>query len=196
MADMPPSVVILAGPNGAGKTTAAPFVLRDALGVDEFVNADDIARGLSGFAPERSAVAAGRIMLARMRELAGVRATFAFETTLATRSYAPWLSRMRQTGYRATLVFLSLPSADAAVERVRGRVAEGGHDVPEPVVRRRYARGLRNLWNLYLPLADDWSVYDNAGRTPDLMAVGSGMIVERVVLQSQWKRLRGGCGDE
>ncbi|MCZ7634187.1 hypothetical protein FBT69_09915 [Synechococcales cyanobacterium CNB] len=193
---MPPSVVILAGPNGAGKTTAAPFVLRDALGVDEFVNADDIARGLSGFAPERSAVAAGRIMLARMRELAGVRATFAFETTLATRSYAPWLSRMRQTGYRATLVFLSLPSADAAVERVRGRVAEGGHDVPEPVVRRRYARGLRNLWNLYLPLADDWSVYDNAGRTPDLMAVGSGMIVERVVLQSQWKRLRGGCGDE
>lgn len=196
MADMPPSVVILAGPNGAGKTTAAPFVLRDALGVDEFVNADDIARGLSGFAPERSAVAAGRIMLARMRELAGVRATFAFETTLATRSYAPWLSRMRQTGYRATLVFLSLPSADAAVERVRGRVAEGGHDVPEPVVRRRYARGLRNLWNLYLPLVDDWSVYDNAGRTPDLMAVGSGMIVERVVLQSQWKRLRGGCGDE
>ncbi len=196
MADTPPSVVILAGPNGAGKTTAAPFVLRDALGVEEFVNADDVARGLSGFAPERAAVAAGRIMLARMRALTSARATFAFETTMATRSYAPWLSRLRQTGYRVTLIFLYLPSPDMAFERVRGRVAEGGHDVPEPVVRRRYARGLRNLWNLYLPLADDWSVYDNAGRTPDLMAVGSGMIVERVVLQSQWKRLRGGCGDE
>lgn len=89
MADWPPSVVILAGPNGAGKTTAAPFVLRDFLGLEEFVNADDIARGLSGFAPEREAFAAGRIMLARIRELAAGKATFAFETTLATRSYAP-----------------------------------------------------------------------------------------------------------
>ncbi|MCW5775146.1 MAG: AAA family ATPase [Phycisphaeraceae bacterium] len=196
MTDTPPSVVILAGPNGAGKTTAAPFVLRDALGVDEFVNADDIARGLSGFAPERSAVAAGRIMLARMGELAGVRATFAFETTLATRSYAPWLARLRRAGYRVTLLFLFLPSPELAIERVRGRVAEGGHDVPEAVVRRRYERGLRNLWNLYLPLADDWSVYDNAGSRPDLIAVGRGTAVERVVLQAQWRRFREDYADD
>ncbi|MCL4741635.1 MAG: hypothetical protein KJZ54_05460 [Phycisphaerales bacterium] len=149
MADGPPSVVILAGPNGAGKTTAAPFVLHEALGIDEFVNADDIARGLSGFAPERAAVAAGQ-------DHAGPDAP---------------------TGGRAS---------DLCVR----------DDAGDAVVRRRYERGLRSLWNLYLPVADDWSVYDNAGSRPDLIAVGSGRSVERIVLEQQRMMLRGACGDD
>lgn len=113
-----PSVIILAGPNGAGKTTAAPSLLRGTLGVVEFVNADLIAQGLAGFDPQRAALAAGRAMLARIDDLARQRASFAFETTLASRSFAPWLQNLIQTGYRFHLVFLWLPDADFAVDRV------------------------------------------------------------------------------
>jgi len=165
-----PTLIILAGPNGADKTTAAPFVLRDFLGIDEFVNADDIARGLSGFAPEREAFAAGRAMLSRLRELAAARASFAFETTLSTRSYAAWIPRLRAAGFRISLVFLYLPSPEVAVERVAGRVSEGGHDVPESLIRRRYRRGLVNLVQLYIPLADSWTIYDNSGPSPNPIA--------------------------
>ncbi len=147
-----PSIIILAGPNGAGKTTAARLLLADA--VDEFVNADDIARGLSGFAPQRSAFSAGRLMLERIHALADQRATFAFETTLASRTFAPWLANLRATGYHLGLLFLSIHDPDTCIARVRQRVAEGGHDVPPEVIRRRHARGLQNLFNLYLPLLD------------------------------------------
>src|SRR5690606_30613369 len=126
-----PSVVVLAGPNGAGKTTASPFVIRDTLGINEFVNADHIAQGLSGFAPETSAFAAGRIMLERLHELGRLRRTFAFETTLATRSFAPWLEVLRGSGYDFGLVFLALRTPEQAIQRVRLRVSDGGHDVPE-----------------------------------------------------------------
>jgi predicted ABC-type ATPase len=134
MAEFAPDVVVLAGPNGAGKSTSAPSILRDALGVDEFVNADDIARGLSDFEPERAAMAAGRIMLARLRELAQQRRSLAFETTLASRSFAPWLAELVRTGYQFHLVFLWLPSPDMAVARGAARVREGGHDVPEETI--------------------------------------------------------------
>lgn len=143
-----PQVVVLAGPNGAGKSTSAPRLLRGALGVEEFVNADVIASGLSGFAPERVAMAAGRVMMQRLRGLAEARTNFAFETTLATRSFAPWLSCLISSGYVLHLVFLWLPSAEIAVARVQERVRRGGHHVPEDVVRRRYRAGLRNFFQL------------------------------------------------
>jgi len=161
-----PSVVVLAGPNGAGKTTASPFVIRDTLGINEFVNADHIAQGLSGFAPEASAFAAGRIMLERLHELGRLRRTFAFETTLATRSFAPWLEVLRGSGYEFGLVFLALRTPEQAIQRVRLRVSDGGHDVPEDVIRRRFHRGLKNLFEIYAPMADDWSIYDASGTEP------------------------------
>jgi predicted ABC-type ATPase len=160
-----PQVIILAGPNGAGKSTTAPILLRDTLAVDEFVNADAIAQGLSAFAPERVALEAGKIMLRRLRELAVRRSNFAFETTLASRSFAPWLTGLRQSGYRAHLVFLTLPGADFAINRVATRVMLGGHTIDEAVIRRRFSAGLRNLFQLYMPVVSSWKIFDNS--TPD-----------------------------
>lgn len=157
-----PNVIVLAGPNGAGKSTAAPRLLQETLGVVEFVNADTIAQGLAAFAPERVAIEAGSIMHARLRELADRRRSFAFETTLASRSLAPWLGDLVRTGYQFRLVFLWLPSADLAVARVADRVRLGGHSVPEETARRRYERGLRNFFRLYQPLASTWAMYDNS----------------------------------
>ncbi|HVA49439.1 MAG TPA: AAA family ATPase [Pirellulales bacterium] len=161
MASQSPKVVVLAGPNGAGKSTSAAQLLLGALHIDEFVNADTIAQGLSAFAQDRVAFQAGRIMLGRLNELAAARADFGYETTLASRSYAVWLRQLRETGYTTHLLFLWLPSADLAVARVADRVRLGGHNVPEATVRRRYAAGLRNLRELYLPLADSWKMIDN-----------------------------------
>ena len=161
-----PHVIVVAGPNGAGKSTAAPHLLRDALQVTEFVNADAIAAGLSAFRPDSVAIAAGRIMLARMEHLAAARENFAFETTLASRSFAPWLAGLRRGGYHCHVLFLWLPSADFAVSRVAERVRLGGHDVPPAVIRRRYRAGLRNFFRLYMPLADSWQLFDNSNAAP------------------------------
>jgi predicted ABC-type ATPase len=162
MVSSSPKIVVLAGPNGAGKSTSAARLLLGALKVQEFVNADTIAAGLSAFAQDRVAFEAGRIMLMRLKELAAARASFAFETTLASRSYAPWLARLRAAGYQTHVIFLWLPSADEAVARVAGRVRAGGHDVPEPTIRRRYDVGLKNLVQFFLPLADTWQLVDNS----------------------------------
>lgn len=161
--------IMLGGPNGAGKTTAAASLLPDALGIREFVNADEIARGLSPFNPEGSAMAAGRLMIERMRALAHVGESFAFETTCAGQGYVRLLQMCRTAGYRLTLVFLWLPSAEAALARVARRVSEGGHGIPDGVVRRRYAAGLRNMRRLYLPMMDIALIYDatdGAGMAP------------------------------
>jgi predicted ABC-type ATPase len=136
-ADKHPGVIVLAGPNGSGKSTSAPSLLKGMLGVTEFVNADVIARGLSGFAPMGAALEASRIMLQRLHDLAGTRTSFAFETTLASKSLAPWLSQLIVEGYDFHLLFLWLPSPEAAIARVRERVQLGGHEVPEDTVRRR-----------------------------------------------------------
>jgi len=161
MAHMP-LVVVLAGPNGAGKSTSAPYLLKNAFAVDEFVNADTIALGLSAYRPDTAAVTAGKIMLERLRALASMRRDFAFETTLSGRSHARWLRELQAAGYRTHLIFLSLPSADLAVARVADRVRRGGHDVPEAVVRRRFAAGLNNLFSVYMHVVDAWTIYDNA----------------------------------
>ena len=170
MSDTRPSVVILAGPNGAGKSTAAPALLHGTLAVDEFVNADVIAHRLSASDPYSVAIAAGRVMLARLSELAERRISFAFETTLASRTLAPRLRDLRASGYQIHLLFLWLPSADFAIERVADRVRAGGHDVPAETVRRRYHSGLRNLFDLYEPLVSSWGLYDSSGPEPRLIA--------------------------
>lgn len=170
----PPLVVPLAGPNGAGKSTSAPQVLRGALAVEEFVNADVIAQGLSAYRADAAAIAAARVMLERLRFLASERLDFAFETTLSGRGHARWIKELRAAGYRAHLVFLSLPSPDLAVARVAERVRQGGHSVPEDVVRRRFAAGLRNLFAVYRDAVDAWHVYDNSGLgKPRLIASGA-----------------------
>ena len=141
-----PKVVVIAGPNGAGKSTAATRILQDALAVQEFVNADVIARGLSAFKPESVALTAGRVMLQRLDALAAERADFAFETTLASRSFAPWLKRLNVSGYEFHLFFVWLPTAEAAIARVQERVRSGGHHVPEATVIRRFQSGLKNFF--------------------------------------------------
>jgi len=184
-----PTVLIVAGPNGAGKSTLAPVFLRESLSIRNYVNADTIAKGLSAFASEEQAFRAGRIMLARLRDFATEGLSFAFETTLATRSYAPWLRRLAAGGYHVKVVFLSLRSADLAVARVQARVRAGGHDVAEGVVRRRYIRGVRNFVNLYTPLASQWSVLDNSTTTPPhLLARGSFKSTLYVADQEGWDR--------
>jgi predicted ABC-type ATPase len=174
-------LIILGGPNGAGKTTAAPVVLADMLGIREFVNADEIARGLSPFNADGAAVAAGRLMIARIRSLMRAGESLAFETTCAGRMQLALIRDARALGYRATLVFLWLPSPDDALARVAGRVRQGGHGVPDAVVIRRYWTGLRNMRHAYLPAVDDALVYDNSDRGRVLIAerLAGGRLVVR-----------------
>ena len=187
MPETSPQVVVIAGPNGAGKTTLAPFLLRDTLGVLEYVNADPIALGLSGFDPAGVAFQAGRVMLKRLHDLADQRRTFAFESTLAAKSYVRWLERLRSDGYKLQLMFLWLRSADLAVSRVQERVRAGGHDVAEHVVRRRYVTGLKNFWRLYQPLADAWSLYDNSKSAKPLPIASGGKEAAFIVRdQDSW----------
>lgn len=157
-----PQCIMMAGPNGAGKTSIARTLLAETLGVTAFVNADVIAQGLSGFAPESAAWEAGRVMLERLRQLAAGREDFAFETTLAARSYAGWIDELRQNGYWCVLNYVWLETADLAVARVRYRVAAGGHDIPEATIRQRYRRSVSNFFELYRPRVDEWYAYDNS----------------------------------
>jgi predicted ABC-type ATPase len=185
-----PHLVILAGPNGAGKSTAAPLLLRGALGVDEFVNADVIARGLSAFQPELAAMSAGRIMLTRLHELASRKADFAFETTLASRSFAPRVRQLLANGYGFSLIFLWLQNPDIAIARVAERVRSGGHSVPNDTIRRRYEAGLRNFFRLYQPLAGKWYFYDNSIAVgPQLIAEGSRCKKVNVRNRLTWRRI-------
>ncbi len=159
--NQPPRLYIIAGCNGAGKTTASMVVLPEILHCSEFVNADEIAKGLSPFNPEDVAIEAGKLMLQRIETLLDRRATFAIETTLATKSYQTLVKRARQMGYIVFLLFFWLPSPEMAEQRVRLRVASGGHDIPKDVIHRRYWRGLDNLFNVFAPIVDKWSMYDN-----------------------------------
>ena len=165
----PRKILIIAGPNGAGKTTFAREFLLNEAGVPRFINADLIAAGLNPFQPENEAMRAGRLMLQMIAE--GVRAgdSFAFETTLSGRSYARSIPQWQARGYRVELYFLRLPFPEMAVDRVRRRVREGGHHIPEDVIQRRFDLGCRNFLFIYRNLVDDWELYDNAGTTPLLL---------------------------
>jgi predicted ABC-type ATPase len=167
-----PKIVIIAGPNGAGKTTFAREFLPREAGLPEFINADLIAQGLSPFAPEQAAIAAGRIMVQMIREKVRRRESFAFETTLSGRNYARHIPRWRKAGYHVIIYFLRLSSVRIALARIRDRVKRGGHDVKPAVVRRRFNAGLRNFYDIYLQVVNSWRLYDNSGATPELIDTG------------------------
>jgi predicted ABC-type ATPase len=185
-----PELIVIAGPNGAGKSTTAPVLLPGVLSVTTFVNADVIAQGLAGYSPESVALEAGRIMLERLRSLADQRRNFAFETTLASRSYGSWISALQSSGYRARLVFIWLSSPEVAVQRVQERVKAGGHHVDPDTIIRRYERGLRNFFQIYRRIADDWRMYNNSTTaSPRLIASGKKSQVRRVADKELWARL-------
>ena len=184
-----PRVVIFAGPNGAGKSTHADAIVA-ALRIDTFVNADYIARGLSGRNADGVAMQAGRIMLTRLKELAAAKQDFAFESTLSSRSFAPFLRQLKAQGYQVAIYYFSLTSASLAVRRVRLRVAMCGHNVPADTVRRRYARSVSNFLTLYLPLANDWTVYDNSSAEQAKMIASSVNGILKVLEPSPWLKLQ------
>jgi len=161
---------IIAGCNGAGKTTASFTILPEILGCKEFINADEIAKGLSPFQPESVAVQAGRIMLARMDELLQKGETFAFETTLATKSYKQKIEWAQANGYEVTLLFFGLDSPNIAKERVAQRVAEGGHNIPLETIERRYYNGIANLFTIYIDMVDICYIFDNSEGRKELIA--------------------------
>ena len=169
-----PKLFIIAGCNGAGKTTASYSILPEMLDCREFVNADEIAKGLSPFNPESVAIDAGRLMLQRMYDLLSMDEDFAFETTLASRSYVKFIEQVQSKGYFVSLLFFWLPTPEQAIERVATRVNEGGHNIPSDTIRRRYFSGIRNLMALYAPICNYWVIYDNSSADMKIRIVASG----------------------
>jgi predicted ABC-type ATPase len=167
------NLFIIAGCNGAGKTTASYSVLPEMLHCNEFVNADEIAKGLSPFQPETVAFESGRIMLKRIRELIAKNTDFALETTLATKSYVQLIKVAQSKGYQVTLVYFWLSSPELAIERVKERVSAGGHNIPNEVVQRRYISGIKNLSKLFIPICDYWLIIDNSLQPFQIIAEGS-----------------------
>ncbi|MCY3858430.1 MAG: AAA family ATPase [Gammaproteobacteria bacterium] len=168
-----PKVLIIAGPNGAGKTTFATRYLLAEAGVAKFLNADLIASGLSPFDPGSVEFRASRLMLEMIEEQTAIRESFAIETTLSGQLFQRWIPKWREAGFSTEIHFLFLDSADLAIGRVQERVRAGGHSVPAEVVRRRYERGWRNFQELYKDLVDKWTVYNNSGIEPVILASGT-----------------------
>ncbi len=165
---------MISGCNGAGKTTASYTVLPEILQCKEFVNADEIAKGLSPFQPDKVAIQAGRIMLDRISDLMQKQVDFAFETTLSTKSYVSFINRAKSCGYFVTLIYFWLNSPELALERVKLRVLSGGHDIPAEVILRRYSAGIKNLLDLYQPIVDYWIMFDNSEHPEIFVAEGNG----------------------
>ncbi len=179
---------IISGCNGAGKTTASYTILPEILDCDEFVNADEIAKGLSPFHPESTAIEAGRLMLDRINKLISKGQDFAFETTLATKSYRNFILKAKKNGYHTTLLFFWLRTPDLAVKRVETRVKEGGHNIPEDVIRRRYENGLKNFFGIFESIVDEWIFIDNSGEPYEMIARknSTGVILKNI---DKWNKL-------
>jgi predicted ABC-type ATPase len=185
---------VIAGPNGAGKTTFAREFLPNYANCKNFVNADLIAQGMAPFSPDSAAVRAGRLMLSEIRSLARRGESFAFETTLSGRSYMSLFRQLKTRGYQIHIFFLWLDSVDLALSRIRERVSRGGHDVPEPVVRRRFNRSSRNFLLQYRELVDSWVLFDNSGKVPSVVALEDQegvRIIERSIYSGLIKRYGG-----
>ena len=185
-----PTLYIIAGCNGAGKTTASYTVLPGILKCKEFVNADSIAAGLSPFQPEKVAFEAGRLMLHRISQLIEDRATFAFETTLSTKSYKETIKLCKAKGYEVVLLYFWVSSPELAIERIKDRVKRGGHNIPDAVVKRRYKRGLDNFFKLFMPLCNYWEMINNSNEIPSSIAAGKGKVEEFVYNAELWTHIK------
>lgn len=182
-------IYVIAGCNGAGKTTASYTILPEILDCDEFVNADEIAKGLSPFRPEKAGIQAGRLMLQRIKLLIEKGQDFAFETTLSTKSYKNLVEDAKGKGYSVNLIFFYLSSPELAVKRVETRVKEGGHNIPEKVIRRRYENGLRNFFNIFSPIVNEWMFIENSGEPYKLIAQKT-QSNEKVYIDKIWNELK------
>ena len=191
-----PNLYIVAGCNGAGKTTASLTILPEILNCFEFVNADEIAKGLSPFQPEKVAIEAGRIMLNRVKQLMEQGENFAFETTLATKSYVSYIKKAKEKNYNITLVFIYLNSTALAKQRVKERVRKGGHNIEESVIMRRYESGLKNFFQLYAPLSDFWILVDNSSENYELYEIASGEFgqIKSILNQDLWNTIKENYG--
>ena len=185
-----PNIYIIAGCNGAGKTTASFTVLPEMLDCKEFVNADEIAKGLSPFQPETVSFHAGRIMLERIIELIDLEVDFAFETTLTTISYKNTIEMARKKGYKITLLFFWLNDVKLAIERVATRVSEGGHNIPKDVIIRRYFKGLSNLTNVFIDICDYWIVINNSNNPYKFVAEGAINLPTTIYDNEIWNEIK------
>ncbi len=175
-----PNLYIIAGCNGAGKTTASYTVLPEILNCEEFINADEIARGLSPFNPDKAAIEAGRIMLSKIDDYIDKEIDFAFETTLSSRTFVNTIKKAREQEFQINLLFFWLDSVDLAIQRVKNRVKKGGHNIPDQTITRRYFSGISNLFELYIPLCDYWMVTNNSNPNLELVAEGNATDVYRI----------------
>jgi predicted ABC-type ATPase len=185
-----PNLYIIAGCNGAGKTTASFTILPEMLNCKEFVNPDEIARGLSPFQPEHVAIEAGKIMLKRIHELIKSKIDFAFETTLSARHYKNLINEAHKMGYFVTLVFFWLNGMDLAIQRVKMRVSQGGHDIPEDTIKKRYHSGIKNLINLYIPVCDYWVIINNSLKPRQVVAHGEFSNVTEINEPEIWNEIK------
>lgn len=184
------NLYIICGCNGAGKTTASFTVLPEILHCREFVNADEIAKGLSPFNPESVAIEAGRLMLQRIGELLDRNETFSIETTLATKSYINLVHKAQAKGYRVHLIYFWLETPELAMQRVAERVRNGGHNIPIEVIQRRYVAGIRNLFNIFMSEVDLWMIYDNS-RTPRTFVAKGGRLTEtEITLETTYNKIK------
>jgi predicted ABC-type ATPase len=182
-------IVLLGGPNGAGKTTTARVLLPEFFHLHPFLNADDIARDLAPWDVESAALAAGRVLIERMQALVRDGESFALESTLSGKSYVPLLKDCKTNGWRVTLYYFWLPSPEHSIARVAGRVSQGGHDIPDDVIYRRFKTGLWNMRHLYLPLADTAAIYDNSGQRRILIAERESGFPLVIRDQKRWSRI-------
>jgi predicted ABC-type ATPase len=191
-----PSLFIIAGCNGAGKTTASYTVLPELLHIKEFVNADEIARGLSPFQPEKVSIEAGKIMLRRIQELLSQQRDFAFETTLSTRSFVGLINHAKKSGYTINLIYFWLDSVELAIERVKVRVSEGGHDIPNDTIIRRYFSGLNNFIHLYRDKVDYWMMINNSKTESELIAEGKAGLANQIHNIKTWNFINNFINDD
>jgi predicted ABC-type ATPase len=185
-----PTLYIIAGCNGAGKTTASYTILPEMLNCKEFVNADSIALGISPFQPDKVAFEAGRVMLQRIDQLINDKVNFAFETTLSTKSYKETIKKARQKGYKIMLLYFWIDSPKLAIDRIKKRVEKGGHHIPDTIVKRRYKRGLENLFSIFIPLCDYWLIIDNRQLQPFNVADGNYKVEKSIYNAEIWQRIQ------
>lgn len=184
-----PTVYLIAGCNGAGKTTASLTLLPEMLDCKEFVNADNIAAGISPFQPDKVAIEAGRLMLKRINDLIKIKVDFAIETTLSSRNYISKIKELKKEGYEVVLIYFWLNTPLLAIERIKERVKRGGHFIPDEIVIRRYSRGIKNLLQYFIPLCDYWLIFDNSNENAIMVAEGIKDLEKEIFNNEIWKQI-------